>query len=156
MPAALTAFDLTFFASSIDKAIPAPRPFEKHVVWIFQGGSAKVKIDDAGTADMKLDQVPGYLKNNMEKGISRITLRYMYDIDGLADAQPLAEKISALGIKVSIANNDEMLDRIYMPEYRCARIYDEGNGQYRFELNTRSEAENRRTRESGSHEYSVV
>ena len=130
-----------------------PKPFENHIVWIFQDGSAKVKIDGYVTADMKQDQVPGYLKNNMEKGISRITLRYMYDIDGLADAQPLAEKISALGIKVSIANNDEMLDRIYMPEYRCARIYDEGNGQYRFELNTRSEAENRRIRESGSYEY---
>ena len=130
-----------------------PKPFENHIVWIFQDGSAKVKIDGYVTADMKLDQVPGYLKNNKEKGISRITLRYMYDIDGLANAQPLAEKISALGIKVSIANNDEMLDRIYMPEYRCARIYDEGNGQYRFELNTRSEAENRRIRESGSYEY---
>ena len=130
-----------------------PKPFENHIVWIFQDGSAKVKIDGYVTADMKLDQVPGYLKNNKEKGISRITLRYMYDIDGLANAQPLAEKISALGIKVSIANNDEMLDRIYMPEYRCARIYDEENGQYRFELNTRSEAENRRIRESGSYEY---
>ena len=88
-----------------------------------------------------------------EKGISRITLRYMYDIDGLADAQPLAEKISALGIKVSIANNDEMLDRIYMPEYRCARIYDEGNGQYRFVLNTRSSEENRKIKESGSYSF---
>ena len=140
-------------AGKDNKVIPTPRPFEKHVVWIFQGGSATVKIDDAGTADMKLDQVPGYLKDNMEKGISRITLRYMYDIDGLADAQPLAEKISALGIKVSIANNDEMLDRIYMPEYRCARIYDEGNGQYRFVLNTRSSEENRKIKESGSYSF---
>lgn len=133
---------------------PVPGQFQKHVVWVFDNGSAKVKLDNTEPADMKLEDVPSYLKKqNKKNGISRITLRYMYDITGLADAQPLAEKVSGLGIKVSVANNDEMLDQIYMPEYRCARIYDEGNGQYRFELNTHSLAENRRIRESGSYQF---
>lgn len=133
---------------------PTPGQFQKHVVWVFDNGNAKVKLDNAQPVDMKLDAVPAYLKKqNKKNGISRITLRYMYDIAGLADAQPLAEQVSDLGIKVSVANNDEMLDQIYMPEYRCARIYDEGNGQYRFELNTHSLAENRRIRESGSYQF---
>lgn len=133
---------------------PTPGQFQKHVVWVFDNGNAKVKLDNAQPVDMKLDAVPAYLKKqNKKNGISRITLRYMYDIAGLADAQPLAEQVSDLGIKVSIANNDEMLDKIYMPEYRCARIYDEGNGQYRFELNCHSQEENRRIRESGSYQY---
>jgi|GEM_PF-976079 len=133
---------------------PTPGQFQKHVVWVFDNGNAKVKLDNAQPVDMKLDAVPAYLKKqNKKNGISRITLRYMYDIAGLADAQPLAEQVSDLGIKVSVANNDEMLDQIYMPEYRCARIYDEGNGQYRFELNTHSLAENRRIKESGSYSF---
>lgn len=125
--------------------------FENHVVWVFDNGRAKVKLDGSESADMQLDDVLGYLrKHNRKNAMSRITIRYMYDIDGLSDVQPLAEKVCELGIKVSVTNNDEMLDNIYMPEYRCARIYDEGNGQYRFELNCHSSDENRRIRESGS------
>ncbi|MBQ0095479.1 MAG: hypothetical protein KBT49_06835 [Bacteroidetes bacterium] len=133
---------------------PVPGQFERHVVWVFDNGSAKVGLDNAEPADMKLDDVPGYLKKHKKTGrITRITLRYMYDIAGLADAQPLAEKVSSLGIRVSVANNDGMLDRIYMPEYRCARIYDEGDEQYRFELNCHSSDENRRIRESVPYQF---
>lgn len=132
---------------------PAPWRLEKHVVWIFSNGNAKVKLDDLEPVDMPLDQVPGYLKKHKDAGISRITLRYMYDIQGLDEVQPFAEKVCAQGIRISVANNDEMLDQILMPEYRCARIYDEGGGQYRFELNCRSAEENRKIRESGSYTY---
>ena len=127
-----------------------PGQFEKHVVLVFDNGNAQVKLNNAESVDMKLNQVPKFLKKNRKKGISRITLRYMYDVDGLADVQPLAHNISNLGIKISIANNDEMLDRINMPEYRCARIYDEGGGQYRFELNCHSQAENDKIRRNNS------
>lgn len=130
--------------------------FEKHVVWVFDNGSAKVGLDNAEPADMKLEDVPDYLKKHKKKsGISRITLRYMYDISGLSYAQPLAEKINDLGIRVSVANNDEMLDKIYMPEYRCARIYDEGGGKYRFELNCHSSEENHKIKNSESYQSRV-
>ena len=131
----------------------APRRLEKHVVWIFGNGNAKVKIDESEPIDMPLEQVPGYLKKQKNKGISRITLRYMYDIQGLEEVQPFAEKVCAQGIKISVANNDEMLNNILMPEYRCARIYDLGGGQYRFELNCHSAEENRKIRNSGSYSY---
>ena len=133
---------------------PVTEQFENHVVWVFDNGSAKVGLDNAEPADMKLDDVPGYLKKHRKKGgITRVTLRYMYDIAGLADVQPLAEKLSGLGIRVSVANNDGMLEKIFMPEYRCARIYDEGGGQYRFELNCHSSDENRRIRESVPYQF---
>ena len=78
---------------------PVTEQFENHVVWVFDNGSAKVGLDNAEPADMKLDNVPGYLKKHKKKGgITRITLRYMYDIAGLADVQPLAEKLSGMGI----------------------------------------------------------
>ena len=134
-------------------SVPASLRLEKHVVWIFSNGNAKVKLDELEPVDMPLEQVLGYLKKHKDKGISRITLRYMYDIQGLDEVQPFAEKVCAQGIKISVANNDEMLDQILMPEYRCARIYDEGGGQYRFELNCRSAEENRKIRESGSYTY---
>ena len=128
------------------KNSPDSRDFENNVVWVFKGGTAKVKTGESETADMTVDEVPGYLKRRRRKGVSRVTLMYMYGIAGLEEVQPLAERISESGIRISVANNDEMLDRIYMPQYRCARIFDEGNGRYCFELNTRTTYENRKIR----------
>lgn len=151
--AALYLFASAQMAHGGNASAPYTMRFEHHVVWIFSNGNAKVKLDELEPVDMPLDQVPGYLKRHKDQGISRITLRYMYDIEGLSEVQPFAEKVCAQGIKISVANNDEMLDQILMPEYRCARIYDLGGGQYRFELNCRSADENRKIRESGSYTY---
>jgi len=151
--AALYLFASAQMAHGGNASAPYPMRFEHHVVWIFSNGNAKVKLDELEPVDMPLEQVPGYLKKHKEQGISRITLRYMYDIQGLQEVQPFAEKLCAQGIKISVVNNDEMLDQIFMPEYRCARIYDLGGGQYRFELNCRSADENRKIRESGSYSY---
>ena len=128
------------------KDSPDSRQFEDNVVWVFRNGTAKVKIGESETADMTVDEVPGYLKKRRRKGVSRVTLMYMYGIAGLENVQSLAERICESGIKISVANNEEMLDKIYMPQYRCARIFDEGNGRYCFELNTRTTYENRKIR----------
>lgn len=109
--------------------------FEEGTVWIFKDGKAKIKTFDGVEANMNVDDVPMYLKNYKAFKTKRISLRYMYPIDGLESAQPLAEKLAAVGIKSSFATDDEILKNMTMPEYRCARIYDEGNGKYRFEMN---------------------
>ena len=64
-----------------------------------------------------------------------LTLRYVPTIEDLNDAYPLARSLADKGIHVSIANNDEMLTEMTMPEYRTPAIYDLGNGQFRFEVN---------------------
>ena len=110
-------------------------PFEDGVVWIFQNGEAKVKTADGVEAGMKVSEVPGYLKKYKAFKTTRMTLRPMYDFK-LADMQPYAEKLAEIGIHVSVANNEEMLGHMTMPEYRRAWIKDEGDGRYTFLLST--------------------
>lgn len=109
--------------------------FEEGTIWIFKDGKAKVKTFDGVEANMNVDDTPNYLKKYKAFKTKRITLRYMYPIDGLEDVQPLAEKLATVGVKSSIATDDEILKNMTMPEYRCARIYDLGNGRYRFVMN---------------------
>jgi beta-lactamase regulating signal transducer with metallopeptidase domain len=108
--------------------------FEDGKTWIFQDGSAKVRTFDGVTANMKASEVAGYLKNYTGFKTTRMTLMFEYPIESLADVQPYAEQLNAVGIKTSVATNEEMLERMTMPEFRVARVYDEGRGKYRFEL----------------------
>lgn len=108
-------------------------PFEDGVTWIFQNGEAKVKTADGVEAGMKANEVAGYLKKYKAFKTTRMTLRPMYDFE-LADIQPYAEQLAGVGIHVSVANNDEMLSHMTMPEYRRAWIKDEGDGKYTFLL----------------------
>lgn len=110
--------------------------FEDGKVWIFKDGTAKVQTFDHVTANMKVDEVAGYLKKYEGYKTTRMTLMYTYDIDGLAQAQPLAEQLLKAGIRINVANNEGMLQEMTMPEYRLVRIYGpEKDGQYRFEMN---------------------
>ncbi len=115
--------------------------FEDGMTWIFEDGQAKVKTFDGVEASMKAADVPGYLKKYKNFKTTRMSVRYMYPIT-LDDVLPFAEKLDAVGIKTEIATNDEMLKTMTMPEYRRAHIYDEGNGQYRFELNCNPQDDN--------------
>ena len=115
--------------------------FEDGMTWIFEDGQAKVKTFDGVEASMKAADVPGYLKKYKNFRTTRMSVRYMYPIT-LDDVLPFAEKLDAVGIKTEIATNDEMLKTMTMPEYRRAHIYDEGNGQYRFELNCNPQDDN--------------
>ncbi len=115
--------------------------FEDGMTWIFEDGQAKVKTFDGVEASMKASDVPGYLKKYKNFRTTRMSVRYMYPIT-LDDVLPFAEQLDAVGIKTEIATNDEMLKTMTMPEYRRAYIYDEGNGQYRFELNCNSQEDN--------------
>lgn len=108
--------------------------FEDGKTWIFQDGSAKVRTFDGVQADMKASEVAQYLKNYQGFKTTRMTLMFEYPIESLAEVQPYAEQLNAVGIKTSVATNEEMLARMTMPEFRVARVYDEGNGRYRFEL----------------------
>lgn len=108
--------------------------FEDGKTWIFQDGSAKVRTFDGVTANMKASEVAGYLKSYEGFKTTRMTLMFEYPIESLADVQPYAEQLNAVGIKTSVATNEEMLERMTMPEFRVARVYDEGRGKYRFEL----------------------
>ena len=108
--------------------------FEDGKTWIFQDGSAKVRTFDGVTANMKANEVAGYLKSYTGYKTTRMTLMFEYPIESLADVQPYAEQLNAVGIKTSVATNEEMLERMTMPEFRVARVYDEGRGKYRFEL----------------------
>ncbi len=108
--------------------------FEDGKTWIFQDGNAKVRTFDGVTANMKASEVAGYLKSYEGFKTTRMTLMFEYPIESLADVQPYAEQLNAVGIKTSVATNEEMLERMTMPEFRVARVYDEGRGKYRFEL----------------------
>ncbi len=108
--------------------------FEDGKTWIFQDGSAKVRTFDGVQADMKASEVAQYLKNYQGFKTTRMTLMFEYPIESLAEVQPYAEQLNAVGIKTSVATNEEMLARMTMPEFRVARVYDEGRGRYRFEL----------------------
>lgn len=118
--------------------------FEDGKTWIFQDGTCKVKTFDGVEATVDVNSLPDYLSNYQGFRTTRMTLMYTYPIEGLADVQPLAESLAAKGIRVSVANNSDMLTKMSMPEYRIARIYDLGGGQYKFELNCNDNGENLR------------
>ena len=117
--------------------------FEDGKTWIYQDGTCKVKTFNGVEANMKVSELADYLANYKEFKTTRMTLMYTYPIEGLAEVQPLAEQLVAKGIRISVANNDEILTQMTMPEYRAARIYDLGNGQYKFELNCNLKSDNR-------------
>lgn len=108
--------------------------FENGQVWYFQDGTAKVRTFDGVQASMKSDEVADYLKNYTKFKTNRMTLMFDYSISGLADVQPYVEQLYAIGIRTNIATNEDMLARMEQPEFRLARVYDEGDGQYRFEV----------------------
>lgn len=110
--------------------------FEDGKVWVFKDGTAKVLTFDGVQSSMNAGQVASYLKNYKDFKTTRMTLMYMYPIEGLADAQSLAEQLLEIGVHVNVANNTEMLARMNMPEFRQARIYGPAeDGKYRFEMN---------------------
>ena len=57
----------------------------------------------------------------------------------LSTVYPLARKMADKGIHINVANNDEMLTRMTMPEFRCPAIYDLGGGKFKFEMNCENE-----------------
>lgn len=113
--------------------------FEDGKTWIYPDGSAKVQTFDGVTANMKADEVPDYLANYKRVKTTRMTLRYMEPVQDLSTVYPLARKMADKGIHINVANNDEMLTRMTMPEFRCPAIYDLGGGQFKFEMNCESE-----------------
>lgn len=109
--------------------------FEDGKVWVFQDGSAKVQTFDKVTTGMKVGEIADYLKKYDGYKTTRMTLMYMYPIESLAEAQPLAEQLAKVGVRINVANNEEMLEHMTMPEFRVVRIYGpEADGQYRFEM----------------------
>ncbi len=109
--------------------------FEDGKVWVFKDGTAKVQTFDKVTASMKADEIAGYLKKYEGYKTTRMTLMYTYPIESLAEAQPLAEQLAKVGIHINVANNEEMLEHMTMPEFRVVRIYGpETDGKYRFEM----------------------
>ena len=108
--------------------------FEDSKTWFFEDGSAKVLTFDGVQANMKAGDVADYLKNYDRHKVNRMTLMFEYPIDNLVDAQPYVEQLYEAGIRTNIATNEDMLNRMEQPEFRLARVYDEGGGQYRFEV----------------------
>ena len=113
--------------------------FEDGKTWIYPDGSAKVQTFDGVTANMKADEVPGYLAKYKGVKTTRMTLRYMEPVQDLSTVYPLARKMADKGIHINVANNDEMLTRMTMPEFRCPAIYDLGGGKFKFEMNCENE-----------------
>lgn len=109
--------------------------FEDGKVWLFRDGTAKVQTFDNVTACMKIDEVAGYLKKYKGYKTTRMTLMYTYPIESLVEAQPLAEQLAKVDIHINVANNEDMIDHMTMPEFRVVRIYGlETVGLYRFEM----------------------
>ena len=131
--ASLFLFATANEATAIDSTFRWP-VFEDGKTWIFQDGTAKVRTFDGVVANMKVSEVADYLDHYKDFETTRMTLMYTYPIGSLKEVQPLAEQLSKVGIKVSVANNEEMLAQMTKPEYRTAKIFDEGDGIYRFEL----------------------
>lgn len=140
IPLFATLFALANTAMSVaqDKNFHWPA-FEDGKTWIYPDGSAKVQTFDGVTANMKADEVPDYLANYKRVKTTRMTLRYMEPVQDLSTVYPLARKMADKGIHINVANNDEMLTRMTMPEFRCPAIYDLGGGQFKFEMNCESE-----------------
>ena len=131
--ASLFLFATANEATAIDSTFRWP-VFEDGKTWIFQDGTAKVRTFDGVVANMKVSEVADYLDHYKDFETTRMTLMYTYPIGSLKEVQPLAEQLNKVGIKVSVANNEEMLAQMTKPEYRTAKIFDEGDGLYRFEL----------------------
>ncbi len=110
-------------------------PFQDGKTWVYENGMAKVRTVDGVEASMKTTEVADYLAKYKPVKTTRMTLRYVPTIEDLNDAYPLARSLADKGIHVSIANNDEMLTEMTMPEYRTPAIYDLGDGRFRFEVN---------------------
>lgn len=122
--------------SSKQVAVQGYPSFEDGRVWIYSNGKSKVRTWDGVEADIKTSNIADYLKQyNKKLKTTRISLRYMDGISELAQVQPLAEQLDAIGIKTAVALDNYMLDHMTMPEYRRAHIIDLGGGQYRFEMN---------------------
>ena len=136
IPLFATLFALANTAMSVaqDKNFHWP-VFEDGKTWIYPDGSAKVQTFDGVTANMKADEVPDYLAKYKKVKTTRMTLRYMEPVKDLGTIYPLARKLADKGIHINVANNDEMLTRMTMPEFRCPAIYDLGGGQFKFEMN---------------------
>ena len=116
-------------------AVDSDPEFEDGRIWYYADGTARVLTHDGVGATMESAKVASYLARYKGCRTTRMSLRFMYDIDGLADVQPYAEQLYAKGIKVAVAGNDEILEYMYMPGCRLAKIYDCNDGRYRFELN---------------------
>ena len=128
----------TAMSTAQDKNFQWPA-FEDGKTWIYPDGSAKVQTFDGVTANMKADEVPGYLAKYKGVKTTRMTLRYIEPVKDLSTVYPLARKLADKGIHINVANNDEMLTRMTMPEFRCPAIYDLGGGQFKFEMNCENE-----------------
>ena len=127
--------------------------FEDGKTWIYQDGTCKVRTFNGVEASMKVSELADYLANYKDFKTTRMTLMYTYPIEGLAEVQPLAEQLVAKGIRISVANNDDILTQMTMPEYRAARIYDMGSGQYKFELNCNLKSNNRMAAMTGNSKF---
>ena len=140
IPLFATLFAVANTAMSVaqDKNFHWPA-FEDGKTWIYPDGSAKVQTFDGVTANMKADEVPGYLAKYKGVKTTRMTLRYMEPVQDLSTVYPLARKMADKGIHINVANNDEMLTRMTMPEFRCPAIYDLGEGKFKFEMNCENE-----------------
>lgn len=110
-------------------------PFQDGKTWVYENGMAKVLTADGVQSNMKATGVADYLAGYKPVKTTRMTLRYMYNVDDLNTAYPLARSLADKGIFVNVANNDDMLTEMTMPEYRTPAIYDLGGGQFRFEMN---------------------
>jgi hypothetical protein len=104
-------------------------------MWIYEDGSAKVLTFDGVEATMPLKKVAKYLKKYKGYNTTRMSIRIEDESTNLSSVMPLAKQLKKAGIKVAVANNDDMFQSMTMPEYRRAYIYDEGDGYYKFELN---------------------
>lgn len=124
----------TASTSAADKSFQWPA-FQDGKTWIYKDGSAKVLTADGVEASMKATEIADYLDKYKGVKTVRMTLRYMYPIEDLAEVQPLAEQLVKKGIRINVANNDDILTQMTMPEYRLPAIYDLGGGKYRFEMN---------------------
>lgn len=109
--------------------------FEDSKMWIYEDGSAKVLTFDGVEATMPLKKVAKYLKKYKGYNTTRMSIRIEDESTNLSSVMPLAKQLKKAGIKVAVANNDDMFQSMTMPEYRRAYIYDEGDGYYKFELN---------------------
>ena len=109
--------------------------FEDSKMWTYEDGSAKVLTFDGVEATMPLKKVARYLKKYKGYNTTRMSIRIEDESTNLSSVMPLAKQLKKAGIKVAVANNDDMFQSMTMPEYRRANIYDEGDGYYKFELN---------------------
>ena len=109
--------------------------FEDSKMWVYEDGNAKVLTFDGVEATMPVKKVARYLKKYKGYKTTRMSIRIEDESTNLSSVMTLAKQLKKAGIKVAVANNDDMFQSMTMPEYRRAYIYDEGDGYYKFELN---------------------